>query len=99
MTLTWVPRSIVSPRTSLPTPFEVQTDALSQQAQFFAVANDLAVLDFEHTETRVTIEFAGSIEPDTTFLVEALTEIVGDNVTIDLYFIERRRLETTTTTS
>ncbi len=99
VTLTWVPRSIVSPRTSLPTPFEVQTDALSQQAQFFAVANDLAVLDFEHTETRVTIEFAGSIEPDTTFLVEALTEIVGDNVTIDLYFIERRRLETTTTTS
>ncbi|MFT7597472.1 MAG: putative hydrophobic protein (TIGR00271 family) [Acidimicrobiales bacterium] len=94
--LTWVPRSIVAPA-SAPTPLEVKQDQMATAVNAFARKNDLTVAAVEFDGKRVVVDVVGPTEPASTELVLKLIEIAEDDVRIDVYFTERRRLATTTT--
>lgn len=98
VTLTWIPRSIVAPSEE-PTPFDLRRSTMAQTVDDFAAANDLVVNRFIYDGQAVVVEFTGISEPETTSLVLDLLDVAEDEIPVDIYFTERRRLETTTTTT
>ena len=66
----------------------------------FASENDLTVSSFEFDGIEIEVELTGPESPETTDLVLDLLEISGNPDTpIRVYFSQRIRLETTTSTT
>lgn len=93
----WTERVVLPEGTVPPDPKELQEALLGEHVAAWAQDRDLTVRSFNFSGDTLNIELVGQNEPETTDLVFDLLTIAEDEVDITIYFIQRRRLETTTT--
>lgn len=98
--VTWVRRDVSQPGTTAPNPLEIQRDQMRDAIATFSADNGLVVRTFDYDGVQLTLELSGADEPEVTSLVETLLSIAGDDqLTADVFFTQRVRIETTTTTA
>jgi uncharacterized hydrophobic protein (TIGR00271 family) len=99
--LTWLQREAVSGPTTVPapTPEQVLADRLDLFARDWAQTREVAVLATSFDGTEAIIELTGPVAPDTTELVETITELLDDDDRVTVLFVERRDITTSTTTT
>lgn len=95
----WTERTVLPEGTVPPDPVDVQAATLEQHVQSWATERDLAVRFFSFDGDNAEIELVGSNRPETTGLVLELMELAAQDIAVEVYFIQRSLLETTTTTA
>ncbi len=93
----WTERTVLAEGTTPPDPLEVRQGLMSDRLNDWASERSLTVRSFNFDGKKAEIELVGVEEPETTPLVLDLIEIANSDITVDVFFIERLRLETTTT--
>ncbi len=93
----WTERTVLPNGTIPPNPLEIQEGLMRDRLADWAEDNDVRVQSFSFARSKVEIGLTGLVEPETTGLVLDLMDIASRDIEVEVYFIQRLRLETTTT--
>lgn len=94
----WTERTVLPEGTIPPDPLELQEEVLRSHVSTWAGHNDVLLRSFSFDGVTATMELAGIEEPKTTGLVLDLLELASVDINVNVFFVQRVRLETTTTT-
>ncbi|MEZ5343695.1 MAG: TIGR00341 family protein [Acidimicrobiales bacterium] len=97
--LNWTPSLAVSDGTIPPTPVEVRQQAMSDYLTGTLLNTGTALESLTFDGTTIRADLIGETAPDATELTTQLLLLAGADVDVQLYFVERRLLPTTTSTS
>ena len=95
--IAWIEREIAVDELP-PTPDELLQQRVTDAAAVFAAEEELRVLSVEVIAGNATVELAGLEEPDAAPLREELEQLVGEDGSVTILFVEQRDITTTTTT-
>lgn len=93
----WTERTVLPQGTVPPDPQLIQEDLLREHVTQWAETNDVTVRTLSINNSAIEIELVGVIEPQTTDLVLELIDLTDEDTVVEVFFIGRVRLETTTT--
>lgn len=95
--IVWTERQTITPGTTIPSDQLIEDSAAAETTQWCQTRN-LVLQSLTMIDSRLTMTISGSDEPDVTSLLQILAETIGPDVPVDIFFVERRRLTTTTST-
>lgn len=95
--IVWTQQQTISPGTTVPSDQLIEDAAYAETNQWSETRN-LVLQSLEMSDDRLTITISGPQEPDITSLLQILTDTIGPHVPVDVYFVERHQLTTTTST-
>lgn len=93
--IVWTQQQTITPGTTIPADRLIEESALAETTQWCRTRN-LVLQSLAITEGRLTVTISGAAEPDITSLLQILTDTIGSDVPVDVFFIERHQLTTTT---
>ncbi len=96
--LTWLERQTVSDEPET-TPEEITLRSIDVRARTWADTNGVVIIDVSYDGTDAVIDVAGPEIPDATVLVDTVEDLIGEDGTVTVLFVEQLDITTTTTTT
>jgi hypothetical protein len=97
--LTWLERQEVAQGESEQTPDEVLAQRVGVVARSWATGTGLVLQSLTVIDGQVVIEVTGLEQPDAAGVVQAISELLGPDGTVQVLFTQRLDITTTTTTT